>query len=198
MRCLMLDVDGVIVTHSKGGTWTDGLAQDMGIHPDRLRALLFRRHWEDIVTGRADLHEVLEAVLPHLTRSPDARAFMEYWFSHDAHLDQAVLAACDTLRAKGCQIYLATNQEHHRARYLMQKMGLCAHVDGIVYSAALGVRKPDAGFFAQAERQIGRQPDGLLLVDDTRANVTAARQAGWKACHWRPDRDLVALVENAC
>ncbi|WP_339114103.1 HAD-IA family hydrolase [Thioclava sp. GXIMD2076] len=197
MRCLMLDVDGVIVTHRKGGAWTDGLAQDMGIHPDRLKALLFRQHWEDIVTGRADLHEVLEAVLPHLTRSPDARAFMEYWFSHDTYLDQAVLAACDTLRRRGCRIYLATNQEHHRARHLMHDKGLADHVDGMVYSAALGLRKPEAGFFSLAAQQVGCPPDGLLLVDDTRANVTAARRAGWKACHWRPDRDLVTLVENA-
>jgi putative hydrolase of the HAD superfamily len=81
-------------------------------------------------------------------------------------------------------VYLATNQEHLRAAYLMQKLGLAEHVDGIFYSARLGAKKPDLEFFARVQAAVGLRGEELLLIDDSRQNVEAARQAGWQALHW--------------
>jgi putative hydrolase of the HAD superfamily len=87
-------------------------------------------------------------------------------------------------RSAGIRVYLATNQEHLRAAYLMETLGLADHVDGIFYSARLGVRKPDMEFFTGVQAAVGRRGDGLLLIDDSRPNVEGARNAGWQALHW--------------
>jgi putative hydrolase of the HAD superfamily len=81
-------------------------------------------------------------------------------------------------------VYLATNQEHLRAAYLMEKLGLAEHVDGIFYSARLGAKKPDMEFFAKVQAAVGLCGEEMLLIDDSRQNIEAALKAGWQALHW--------------
>jgi putative hydrolase of the HAD superfamily len=81
-------------------------------------------------------------------------------------------------------VYLATNQEHLRAAYLMEKLGLADHVDGIFYSARLGARKPEMEFFRKVQAGVGLPGEELLLVDDDHRNTEAAVRAGWQALHW--------------
>ena len=197
-RCLMLDVDGVVVNGrpGDGASWAADIERDLGVAPARLQEAFFAPFWGDIVLGRAELLEVLEACLPELSPSLSARQFIDYWFERDSGLDAAVLADCDALRARGHSIFLATNQEHLRARYLMERLALRDHVDGMVYSAEVGARKPEPAFFHAAAERCGTAPRDILLVDDTAANVEAARAAGWRAAQWTAGDRLASLVER--
>ncbi|TNB49375.1 HAD-IA family hydrolase [Martelella lutilitoris] len=197
-RCLMLDVDGVVVNGRPGDrqSWAVEIERDLGIDPLLLEHHFFRPHWPDVVAGRKQLVEVLNDCLPVLRSPVTAQDFINYWFTRDSDIDADVLAACDTLRARGMTIYLATNQEHLRAQYLMKTLGLGDHVDGIVYSAALGVKKPDSAFFEKAARLSGFAPADHVLVDDQMKNVEAARQVGWAAFAWTGEESLKALMEK--
>ncbi len=61
-------------------------------------------------------------------------------------------------------------------------------------SAALGIRKPDRAFFEQAASLSGLPAEQLLLIDDTPANITAARASGWKAVQWLEGSSLSATL----
>ena len=182
----MLDVDGVLVTGrpEDGAFWATGLQRDLGIDPETMKRELFDPYWADIVIGRADLRAVLDAVMPRLSQDVPAQRFLDYWFEKDARVDAAVLSDVGVLRNRGWQVVLATNQERLRAGHLMEGLGLARHVDGIVYSAAVGARKPDPAFFhaCSAARRFADAP--CVLVDDTPANVAAARSLGWTAVQW--------------
>ncbi|MGX1101100.1 HAD-IA family hydrolase [Amorphus sp. MBR-141] len=194
----MLDVDGVVV-HARpagGGSWADDIHRDLGIRLEAFRARFFVPHWDDVVTGRRPLKEALAACLPELAPDVTPDRFVDYWFARDASVDAAVLADCAALRRDGVRVLLATNQEHLRAAHLMRGLALADHVDGIVYSAAVGARKPDRAFYDAAARQAGCPGPALLLVDDTPANVDGARKAGWRAAHWTPGASLLDLVRG--
>lgn len=195
-RCLMLDVDGVLVRGrpADGRPWATDLERDMGIDPGALQAAFFAVHWEEIVIGKRDLHGTLAGCLHRIAPDVSADAFIAYWFAMDSRIDRDLLAQCDDLRGRGITIYLATNQEHLRARYLLKELGLANHVDGLVYSAAVGARKPQAEFFAAAAAESGFSPGALMLVDDTGANVDAARAAGWLAVRWTGTERLTDLL----
>ena len=139
---------------------------------------------------------MLDSCLPELAPSVTAQAFVEYWFEKDSRVEAAVLAECDELRRRGVTIFLATNQEHMRARYLMDRMGLRDHVDGMIYSADISARKPQRAFFDAALTRSGSSPENTLLVDDTLANVEAALEAGWQAAHWSVGASLVQLFDK--
>lgn len=197
-RCLMLDVDGVVVNGrpEDGQSWATDIEPDLGIVPERLHRLFFEPHWDAVVTGRKNLVDVLETCLPEIAHSLTAQEFITYWFNKDSRLDEGVLAECAELRSRGMRIFLATNQEHMRAQHIMDQLGLRMHVDGMIYSAEIAARKPQRAFFEAAVKRSGFGPEDTVLVDDTKANVDAAFDAGWKAAHWSGGSSLIELLED--
>lgn len=196
-RCLMLDVDGVVVTGrpEDGRSWATDIERDLGISNEKLHTHFFAPHWTEIVTGGKNLTDVLSACLPALAPAITVLEFMDYWFEKDSRLDKEVLAECDELRKHGTCIFLATNQEPMRAAYLMESLALRDHVDGIIYSAQVKARKPQRAFFDAAEKRSGARPEDIILVDDTEANITAANEAGWQAMLWSKGASLMSLLE---
>ena len=198
-KCLMLDVDGVLVDGRPrdGLRWDTDLTKDMGVSSKALVDEFFKRDWNDIVIGKKDLLPALSAVLNRIAPSLEAEDLIAYWFEMDSRIMGAVLSDVRKARQCGVSVYLATNQEHLRAAYLMQTMGLCDEVDGIVYSAKAGSRKPQIEFYSFAEREIGCQPHEMLLVDDTLPNVEAAQSAGWEAVLWDGTDELSVILQRS-
>ena len=89
---------------------------------------------------------------------------------------------------------LVTNQDHDRSRYLWREVGLERHFNDMIYSAALGVRKPEPGFYRAAARRTGFAPREHLLIDDTEENVLAAQVEHWNAVKWDRQSDLDELL----
>lgn len=119
---------------------------------------------------------------------------LAYWFQQDARLNVDLLKVLALLRSGSLQIYLATNQGHERAHYMMNTPGLAAHVDGCLYSAALRHRKSRPGFFQAVAFKVGLPPGALLLIDDSHENVQAGIDAGWHASLWAGADSLIDLV----
>ncbi len=53
-----------------------------------------------------------------------------------------------------------------------------------VFSARVGMIKPEAAIFAHAAEAFGIDPVDTLFIDDVRHNADAARAAGWQALHF--------------
>ena len=195
IKALMVDVDGVLVNGrpEDGKPWQTFLEDDLGLPIDRLHRAFFGPYWEDILVGRARLMDhlipVLQEIAPHLP----PEQFISYWFRKDSCLAVPLLQKLSSIRSAGIRIHLATNQEHMRAAYLMEELGLSKHVDGIYYSAQLGVKKPDQAFFSKVRSYTGFEACELLLIDDSLQNIQAAAKAGWKAVHWVDESSLNAI-----
>ena len=161
-----------------------------------MQGAFFAPRWPDIVTGKKALLPELAEALAHIAPDVPAEVLVDYWFRNDSRIDLGVVDAMMTLRAAGHPVYLATNQEHMRAAYLMDAMGLKEHVDGIFYSAAIGHRKPAPGFYGHIQSTLAAAPDDLTLIDDTEANVLAARDHGWRGVHWQPGMSVLAALDR--
>ena len=196
LRALMVDVDGVIITPRPGG-WAMDLERDVGLSSAVLQEHFFRPHWNDIVLGRAALHDRLAAVLaehaPHLT----SHQLAAYWFDHDAQLNHPLLADLAALRATGVQLHLATIQEHERAAYLWDTLALRHRFDAMHYAAEIGAKKSDPAFYRAVEARTGLAPADLTLLDDTVTIVEAARAAGWRGLHWTGEQALAAVLADS-
>ena len=195
-RVVLFDVDGVLVHgyHSRPELqlrWDENLLADLGIDPEAFKdRFIYDVFVKKVLVGKIGLVEALDRVLPQLGYKGPTQRIVSYWLEHDSRLNVELIDVARRLKAAGVKLYIATNQEHLRADYLMQQVGLGAHVDGIIYSAALGYRKPDAQFFERAAAVAGAAPEDIVLVDDTLANVEAARRNGWHAVHWTGERLL--------
>jgi putative hydrolase of the HAD superfamily len=190
----MLDVDGVLIRPRPGG-WAVDLERDLGLSREALAEHFFAIHWDDVVMGRAGLHErlapVLARIAPHLT----SERLVAYWFGKDAILDHRLLDDLERVRARGIALHLATVQEHLRADYIWTELGLRERFDAMHYAADLGCGKPDPAFFAKVAGRTGLAPGEMLLIDDRLENVEAARAAGWGGLHWTGEQRLPDLLE---
>ncbi len=67
------------------------------------------------------------------------------------------------------------------APHFLREYGIDAYMECVVTSCATGIRKPDAGIFRIAEREMGLGPDELAYVGDTVSrDVRGVRNAGWR------------------
>jgi putative hydrolase of the HAD superfamily len=193
----MVDVDGVVVVHPDSLGWSSTLEADLGLAPARLASEFFRPHWDDIVHGRAGLHERLGPVLANIAPHVTSRQLTDYWFRLDSRLDDHLLSELATVRATGVGIHLATVQEHERARHLWETVGLRRHFDAMHFSADLGVVKPEPAFFAAIEARTGFSPEELFFIDDKLENVEAARARGWPSAVWNARSTLSRAMKDA-
>ena len=184
-----MDVDGVLVDGrpEDGRHWQTSIEEDLGFSAATLHEQFFAPYWEDILLGRAGLMERLTTAFQNIAPQVTPTTFLSYWFEMDSRLVAAFLPELALVRSNGILVYLATNQEHLRAAYLMEALGLAEHVDGIFYSARIGAKKPDIEFFAKVQAATALRGDEMLLIDDSLQNIEAAFRAGWQAVHWTKD-----------
>ena len=193
LKALMVDVDGVVVVPRLGG-WAADLEADLGVSPAALAEQFFAVHWDDVVMGRAGLHERLAPVLTRIAPGVTSERLAAYWFGKDAVLDHQLLDDLAMIRARGVALHLATVQEPLRAEHLWSRLGLCEQFDAMHHSAALGCGKPDPAFFAAVQARTGFAPEEMVLIDDKRDNVEAARAAGWGGVVWTGAQRLTDLL----
>lgn len=198
ISALIVDVDGVLVCGrpSDGKPWASDIEDDLGFSVADLQREFFIPHWNEIVIGRCGLADRLKPALAKIAPHLSYDDFVAYWFGNDARLNTKLLEELRQERDAGKRVYLATNQEHVRAAHLIEVLGLGGHCDGIYYSAALGIRKPDRAFFEQVASLSGLPAEQLLLIDDTPANITAARASGWNAVQWLEGNSLFATLKK--
>jgi putative hydrolase of the HAD superfamily len=197
LKALMVDVDGVVVVHPDPKGWSANLERDLGLTRERLQADFFVPHFGDIIHGRAGLNERLAPVLAQIAPHLSPQDLIAYWFAQDSHLDHDLMDQLADIRARGVELHLATVQEHERARYLWETMGLNGRFDAIHYAAALGCAKPSPDFYAAIEARTGFGPEELFFIDDKAANVEAAQARGWRAAVWTGRRPLAELMDEA-
>jgi putative hydrolase of the HAD superfamily len=190
IKVLMVDVDGVILRRPTGKRWDHDLRADLGIDPEALQEYFFKPYWAEIIVGRAELKTHLSKALARIAPDAAMDRLIEYWFVKDATFDDVLLADLAALRADGVPLHLATDQEHQRAAYLWNELDLRNRFDAMHYAAALGVQKVQAAFFAAVTERVGLAVDEIGFIDDSAANIAAARAAGWRGHVWTPDSQL--------
>lgn len=185
-RAVFFDIDGVLINgiHARpelSRRWDTNLLDDMGVDPRRFtQEFIFDVFIKKVSIGQMDLIDALERHLPALGFKGSPMVFHHYWLTRDSVLNEPLLAAIRTLRQRDdVKLYIATNQEHLRATWLWSHLGLGDLFEDIFYSARVGVRKPEPGFFDFIAARIGPQTEPPLFFDDTPKVIDGARRAGW-------------------
>lgn len=191
---LMVDVDGVVVRPANPLGWSADIERDLGIPAATLQSRFFQVHWADVVHGRAGLRERLAVVLAEIAPHVSCETLIRYWFEGDAELDASLLTQLAAVRATGVAVHLATVQEHERAAYLWNDLGLRDHFDDMHYAANLGASKPSEAFYSAVEKRVGLRGPTIAFVDDSERNVQAARERGWQAALWTSGASLETLL----
>ena len=90
-----------------------------------------------------------------------------------------------TLHGRGQALYFLSNMPAGYANHLESTHDFVGLFESGVFSARVGLIKPEPAIFRHAEEALSLTPADTLFIDDVLHNVEAARDAGWQAVHFR-------------
>ena len=195
---LALDVDGVVIDGWPNYRWNENLEADLGIKTSDYQEMIHGPLWHDIVRGQISLKPVLEDFLRGVRSQITPGEFMDYWFRNDGRLaDEVIKVAIAWKERRGGLLYLATNQEPLRAKFIWEGLKLKHCFDGMIVSCQIGAAKPEPEYFQRADEVIDRASgQQVIFLDDMIANVKSARAHGWTAHHVENIPHAVEILEG--
>jgi FMN phosphatase YigB (HAD superfamily) len=190
---VLFDIGGVLLAWED--EWLFGrIARELRTSRARAgRAVL--RHRPALQSGRIDLSTFWHRVARDCgTERP--RSWRRLWatdLERRGRIDRRVMAIARRLRQEGHCVGVLSNTDPSHVRFF-DRRGWFRGLSPRLYSFDLGEVKPAAGAFRTA-RALSRVPAReILFIDDTAANVAAARRAGWNAIRFRSARQLAARL----
>lgn len=94
------------------------------------------------------------------------------------------------LKAQGHRLFFLSNMPGSYADHLTRQHDVVPHfIDGI-FSARVGLAKPDIEIFRLARERFDLVPSQTVFIDDHPANIEAARGEGWLAVQFDTARQV--------
>jgi putative hydrolase of the HAD superfamily len=170
----LFDVDGVLNRPKE--FFSQRYAREHGIDPEKLETF-FDDSFEQASLGKRDLLEVIVEQKALWQWDQDPQLLLDDWFAAENASDHELLAVVARAKASGIEVYLATQQEAHRAQFIRDVMypGL---FDGAFMTCELGVPKHDPAFYQAILDQLDAAPESIIYFDDRQNLVDLSRTLG--------------------
>ena len=147
--------------------------------------------------GRPWAEAVELLVAEHPQRRELIEAFHRRWPEMLAGEIPGTVDVLADLRAAGVRLIALSNWSAETFPFARERFDFLAWFEGIVISGDVGVNKPDRRIFDHLAEQFGIEPAATLFIDDSSANVDAAKALGFRAIQFTDAtalrRELVRL-----
>jgi epoxide hydrolase-like predicted phosphatase len=160
---------------------------EVGIRPEDFQDNIFR----ELMTDKREVEESVKGFMKDLKLKDDPKMFSELVSllkgvdSRKASMFPEALDVLKKLKENGIRTAILSNAvfvpEQHDERYIPDEWNLMEYIDVPVFSFDIGVVKPDPVAFLTVLERLGVDPSEVIFVDDTPANVIAAKEIGMKA-----------------
>lgn len=197
IRAVMFDLGGVLLRTEDPQPRVE-LSRRFGISREDLEKLVFGSD----VSLKAELGQVdPEAVWLHAQKklriaNDEMSAFQDAFWAGD-RLDEGLLALVKSLRGMYRTVLLSNAWLDMRKNVARRFGGLDAF-EMQIFSAEVGLRKPDPQIFQHVLDLLGADPEEVVFVDDFSENILAARKLGLRTIQFKNAQqarnDLEALL----
>jgi 2-haloacid dehalogenase len=131
--------------------------------------------------GRPWAEAVQLLVAEHPQRRELIEAFHRRWPEMLAGEIPGTVDVLADLRAAGVRLVALSNWSAETFPVARERFEFLAWFEGIVISGEVGVNKPDRRIFEHLIEHFGIEPRAALFIDDSSANVEAAKALGFSA-----------------
>jgi putative hydrolase of the HAD superfamily len=184
LRTVIFDMGGVLLRtfdSEPRARWE----RECGLAPGELGDLVFNsEHGVQAQLGLLGEDDLWHRVQQRLGLSPEQRERLRSDFFAGDQVDRELVSAIDHLRTF-VTVGLLSNASAGLRSMLAHPLELASHFDHITISAEEGLMKPDPRIFHISLSRAGALPSEAVFVDDSAANVRAARQLGMVTIHYR-------------
>lgn len=193
------DLDGVLTLGFSQNEdfrteWEKFLLDTAGITMQKISSEFFntKLFQEKILTGKTDLLKSLSDYLALNGYKGLVQPIIDFWFSNGTIINTELFDLVKVLKEENIPLYLATNQEKHRAKYIWEKLNFRHYFDKMYTSGELGVLKKERSFFRKVNTDLNlAQGATVVFFDDDEKNIISAKKEGWKSVLYRSLEDFL-------
>jgi HAD superfamily hydrolase (TIGR01509 family) len=184
IRAVVFDYGGVLM-RTVNPVPRRELEQRLGLPPDGASKAVFGSPlWDEVQLGHVHLAAFWADVGQRLELNVEELAEFQQVFWAGDRLDEELVALVRHLRDVGYRTALLSNAPAGLRQHLEQ-LGIADAFEVTVISGCEGLMKPAPAIFERALARVGVAAEEAVFVDDSRANVAAARQIGLHATRFR-------------
>jgi len=151
--------------------------------PDEMDAFLqgvCTMAWNAELDRGLSVSDGVEALsLQHPHHAPRIAAWRDRWPEMLSGTIAESIAAIEALAARGVPQFGLSNMARESLPVIVAMDPAFRHLDPLIISADVGLIKPDAAIFELAIARFGHPAEALLFIDDSAANIEAARRLGF-------------------
>jgi 2-haloacid dehalogenase len=194
-KAVVFDLGGVLIDWDPRYLYRKLLADEEAV--EEFLATVCTPEWNaELDRGRPFAEGVAELVERHPAQAAAITAYHERWREMLGGEVPGAVAVLADLRAAGVPLYALTNWSAETFAITRGRFAFLEWFDGVVVSGQERVIKPDPRIFRLLADRFGLDPETTFYVDDSEANVAAARALGFDAVRFtgpeRLRRDLEA------
>lgn len=190
VRFVYFDINGCLVRFFHRAF--NAIAEDFQLSPDVIESS-FWKYNDDVCTGEMTIPEFNKAF------AKDLRIESIDWEDYYIKAVEPIEEMHDLVRwaSENYRVGLMSNIGKGFIKQMLNA-GLLPDIkyDAIVDSSEIGQIKPNPEVYRVAEAKAGVPGNGILLLDDTRANLVPAQKAGWHVM-WFNDYDSIDSAKRA-
>jgi 2-haloacid dehalogenase len=195
VKAAVFDLGGVLIDWDPRYLYRKLLADEAAV--EEFLATVCTPEWNaELDRGRPFAEGVAELVERHPAQAAAITAYHERWPEMLGGEVPGAVAVLADLRAAGVPLYALTNWSAETFAITRGRFAFLEWFDGVVVSGQERVIKPDPRIFRLLADRFGLDPETTFYVDDSEANVAAARALGFDAVRFtgpeRLRRDLEA------
>ncbi len=196
IKAVIFDLGGVLV-RTEFPEVRQRLEERLGFAPGTLGQTVWGgEDWELAQIGRISYEEYWRRVGAALgfSSNEEIKNFRREYFSGD-RVDQGLVGLIRQLRPR-YKIGLLSNAPDRLGIWLDEEWGIKDLFDSIVYSAKVGIVKPDPRMFHLILEQLDVAPSEVLFIDDYPRNIDAALALGMQTIRFTSTKALREQLRN--
>jgi 2-haloacid dehalogenase len=176
-KAVVFDLGGVLIDWDPRYLYRKLLADEAAV--EEFLATVCTPEWNaELDRGRPFAEGVAELVERHPEHAAAIAAYHERWPEMLAGDLPGTVEVLAELRAAGVPLYALTNWSAETFAITRGRFEWLDWFDGLLVSGEERMTKPDPAFFRLLLDRFGLDPGATVFVDDSEANVAAARELG--------------------
>jgi len=199
IKGVLFDIDGVLIQHKQ--YFGESLSSDMYKHPSLYLSGIYKTDENrNCDKGHLEITTDIEPFLKNIEWDKSVEEYLDQQYEFEAqYIDFEILEDIKEIRKMGIITVIASNQNHYRKKYLLNKINANNTFDDYYFSSDIGYVKSENKYWEKVLSNINNKYkiencNELLFIDDLEVNIMKAKEFEINSCLVKCREDIEEVM----